>query len=139
MSSGLEVLSEYGDPFVIGGMTFAHECLQGYQGASLRHAGNQRTIQCPLNLGNSRLSHRNSEDLSRLTPVESRHQDHAACGISNFHFAVLGKWHLDPFVSGGTEYFTLYRSYLLCRGHLPSLSDEPEAVETLRFDEIEVR
>jgi putative transposase len=53
-------------------------------------------------------------------------------------FIVFGRRHLDHLVAEFTEYYNQHRSHM-CRGHLPPLGEEPEEVETLRLDEIEVK
>ncbi|MDA0283022.1 MAG: integrase core domain-containing protein, partial [Planctomycetota bacterium] len=53
-------------------------------------------------------------------------------------FIVFGKRHLDHLVTEFTEYYNTARSSMV-RGHLPPVSEQPEEVGTLAFDEIEIR
>jgi len=53
-------------------------------------------------------------------------------------FIVFGKRHLDYLVSEFVEYYNTTRSSMV-RGHLPPVRIEPEEVDTLKLDQVEVR
>lgn len=53
-------------------------------------------------------------------------------------FIVFGSRHLGHLIAQFTEFYNQHRSHM-CRGHLPPVSDEPDEVETLRLEEIEVK
>ena len=53
-------------------------------------------------------------------------------------FIVFGKRHLDYLVSEFVDYYNTTRSSMV-RDHLPPIREEPEKVESLKLDQIEVR
>ena len=53
-------------------------------------------------------------------------------------FIVFGKRHLDHLVSEFTTYYNTRRSHME-RDHLPPIRDEPEEVETLSLDQVDVK
>ncbi|WP_437231088.1 integrase core domain-containing protein [Planctomicrobium sp. SH661] len=53
-------------------------------------------------------------------------------------FIIFGKRHLDHLITEFSDYYNRHRSHM-CRGHLPPVREEPEDVEKLRLDEIEVK
>lgn len=53
-------------------------------------------------------------------------------------FIVFGKRHLDYLVSEFVDYYNTTRSSMV-RDHLPPVRSEPEEVESLKLDQIEVR
>jgi len=53
-------------------------------------------------------------------------------------FIIFGKRHLDYLVSEFTDYYNTRRSHME-RDHLPPVRQEPDEVDTLKLDEIEVK
>ena len=53
-------------------------------------------------------------------------------------FIIFGKRHLDYLISEFTDYYNTRRSHME-RDHLPPVREEPDEVDTLKMDEIEVR
>ena len=53
-------------------------------------------------------------------------------------FILFGKRHLDYLVSEFVDYYNHHRSHME-RDWLPPVRDEPEEVETLKLDQIEVK
>ena len=53
-------------------------------------------------------------------------------------FIVFGKPHLDHLVSEFVDYYNRHRSSMV-RDHLPPVREEPDEVEKLTMDEIEVK
>ena len=53
-------------------------------------------------------------------------------------FIIFGKRHLDHLVSEFTDYYNHHRSHME-REHLPPVRDEPDEVETLTMEQIEVK
>jgi transposase InsO family protein len=53
-------------------------------------------------------------------------------------FIVFGKKHLDYLVSEFVEYYNTTRSSMV-RDHLPPVREDPDEVESLKLDQIEVK
>ena len=53
-------------------------------------------------------------------------------------FIIFGKRHLDYLVSEFVDYYNTRRSHME-RDHLPPIREEPDEVETLKPDQIEVK
>ena len=53
-------------------------------------------------------------------------------------FIVFGKRHLDHLVSEFVDYYNHHRSHME-RDHLPPVREEPDEVETIPLDEIQVK
>lgn len=53
-------------------------------------------------------------------------------------FIIFGKRHLDHLCTEFTDYYNRHRSHMCC-GHLPPTGEEPEEVEKLSLDEVEVK
>ena len=53
-------------------------------------------------------------------------------------FIVFGKRHLDYLVSEFVDYYNTARSSMV-RGNLPPVRQEPNEVDTLKIDQVEVR
>ena len=53
-------------------------------------------------------------------------------------FIIFGKRHLDYLVAEFVEYYNTRRSHME-RDHLPPVREDPDEVDTLKMDEIEVK
>jgi putative transposase len=53
-------------------------------------------------------------------------------------FIIFGKRHLDHLVAEFTEYYNYHRSHM-SRDHLPPVREEPDEVEKLSVDQVEVK
>ena len=53
-------------------------------------------------------------------------------------FIIFGKRHLDHIVSEFVDYYNTVRSHME-RDHLPPVREEPEEVETLSMEQIEIK